>query len=41
MRSKPDLEIDVAWTSSRFLELADLLGFDPHEALDQLSRIKG
>jgi len=23
-----------------FLELADLLGFDPHEALDRLSRIK-
>jgi transcriptional regulator with XRE-family HTH domain len=24
-----------------FLELANLLGFDPHEALDQLARIKG
>jgi transcriptional regulator with XRE-family HTH domain len=24
-----------------FLELANLLDFDPHEALDQLSRVKG
>jgi len=24
-----------------FLEFADLLGFDPHDALDQLTRIKG